>query len=115
MNNGIESFNDGLLIFLQKKDNINSFGAQKNSRSKNDFIKKGSSFFKEETRRTQDFEFAEGLNHKLTLKVKIPYRTGISNDLKIMIDNYLYDLIHYDYDRKKREIYLYLEGIGFFE
>lgn len=115
MNNVIESFNDGVLIFLLKKDKMNSFGAQQNSRSKMDFLKKGSSFFKEETRRTQDYEFAEGLNHKLTLKVKIPYRNGISNDLKISIDNYLYDLIHFDHDRNKRVIYLYLEGIGILE
>lgn len=115
MNKDFDSYNDGVLSFLERKDDINFFGAQTNSRNKNDFLQKGTSFYKEETRRIQDYQFAEGLNHQLTLKVKIPYRNDITNDLKIVINGYLYDLIHHDPDLKKRNIYLYLEGVGIYE
>lgn len=110
-----DSYNDGILTFYAPKEKINSFGAYQNSRNRLDFDKKFSSFYKEETRRIQDYQFAEGLNHKLTLKVKIPYRNNVKSDLKIVIDDYLYELVHFDYDNKKRNIYLYLEGVGIFE
>lgn len=114
-NQEINSYNDGILYFLVPKDNKNQFGAKINIKNIKDLKRIGSSYFKEETRRIQDYQFAEGLNHKLTFKVKIPYKKGIKSNLKILIDGYLYDLIHFDNDKRKSSIYLYLEGIGFCE
>jgi len=114
MNKEIDSYNDGIAYFYKPLAKMNEFGAKINSKRKEDFQSSGSSFFKEETRRVQDYQFAEGLNHQLTLKISIPYKT-ISSDLKVVIANYLYDLIHYDIDRKRRKVFLYLEGVGNFE
>lgn len=108
------SYNDGVAHFYQSINKTNEFGAKINSKKREDFKKMGSSFFQEETRRTQDYQFAEGMNHQLTLKISIPYKE-IAKDLKIVIDNYLYDLIHIDPDKRKRKTFLYLEGVGEFE
>ena len=114
MNNNFSSYNDGIAHIYTEKDSKNSFGAKINVKSRDSLVKKGKSFYSEESRRVQDFEFAEGLNHQLTLKIKIPYnfKDLIKSSTKIVINNYLYDLIHFDPDIKKKEMYLYLEGVG---
>ena len=62
-------------------------------------------------KRQQDLEFAESMSKSLTLKIKTRLYDKVKNHHKIVIGNTLYDIIYLDYDRKNKEMYMYLEEV----
>lgn len=62
-------------------------------------------------KRQEDMLFAESMNHKLTLKVKTALVDGVKNSHKVIINDYVYDIIHTDINKKNHELYFYLEGV----
>lgn len=104
-------YNDGYIKFYNSKPKQTDFNAKKNTRSIEDLDFLVGAYYSEESKRQQDFLFAESLGKKLTLKVKIPLTEFVQENCKAVINNYLYDVIHIDSNQKKRTLYIYLEGI----
>lgn len=105
------SYNDGVMIVVSDKTKPNSFNAKTNSKKIDDFETIKTIFYSEESKRQEDMLFAESMNHKLTLKVKTTLVDGIKNSHKVIINDYVYDIIHTDINKKNHELYFYLEGV----
>lgn len=105
------SYNDGILTIVVDKVKPNSFNAKTNSKKMSDFEIIGTLFYSEESKRHEDMLFAESMNHKLTMKVKTNLVKGIKSNHKVIIDDYIYDIINTDIDKKNHELYFYLEGV----
>lgn len=105
------SYNNGVALVVIENSKQTSFSAKMNSKTMNDFTAIGRLFYSEETRRHEDMLFAESMNHSLTLKIKTGYVDWVKSKHKVIIGNYIYDIIHVDSDVNKREIYIYLEGV----
>ena len=88
-----------------------SFGAKVNELKKSDLKNLRKLAFAEMSRRGEDFEFAESVSRKLTLKVKVPYRPDVTTDQKVLHGKLLYDIFKIDYDSDKKNLYLYLEEV----
>lgn len=105
-------YNDGVVfIYREAEGRKTDFSAKKNVQTLEDmeFIVKLA--FEEASKREQDIEFA--LQHDFTLSLKIKTRlcNGVDNKCKAVIDGYLYDVSHIDIDRRKAEMWLYLQGV----
>lgn len=105
------SFNDGVAYVYREKLKVNDFNAKINSKKADDFELIRVLFYSLETKRQQDFMFAESLSKQLTLKIKTPLAFDVESNYKIVIDNYIYDIIHLDPDNANKELYIYLEGV----
>ena len=105
------NFNDGYIRVYKEKNKESDFGARKNIKSIDDleFIVKLA--YKECNKRQQDLDFAEARNRSLSLKIKTIFYRDISNYDKVIIKNILYDIVYFDIDREKQEIYFYLEEV----
>lgn len=107
----INSYNDGVIgIYSEKSTLINDFNAKTNARTINDYEFIMNLCFSEETKRQEDFLFAEAMGKKLTLKVKTPLVEGIETKHKVILNNYVYDIINIDPNKKNKDLYFYLEG-----
>lgn len=107
----INSYNDGVIgIYSEKSTLINDFNAKTNARTINDYDFIMNLCFSEETKRQEDFLFAEAMGKKLTLKVKTPLVEGIETKHKVILNNYVYDIINIDPNKKNKDLYFYLEG-----
>ena len=67
--------------------------------------------YEECSKRQQDLDFAESHNKTLNLKIKTRLFNGLNSNQKIVILDELYDIIYIDADRKKQEMYFYLERV----
>lgn len=107
----ITNYNDGYIRVYKEKNKESDFGARKNIKSIDDleFIVKLA--YKECNKRQQDLDFAEARNRSLSLKIKTRFYRYISNYDKVIIKNVLYDIVYFDIDREKQEIYFYLEEV----
>lgn len=105
------NFNDGYIRVYKEKNKESDFGARKNIKSIDDleFIVKLA--YKECNKRQQDLDFAVARNRSLSLKIKTRFYRDISNYDKVIIKNVLYDIVYFDIDREKQEIYFYLEEV----
>ena len=107
----VSSYNDGVIgIYSEKSTLINSFNAKTNAKTINDYNFITNLCFSEETKRQEDFLFAETLGKKLTMKVKTPLVDGIETNYKVILNNFVYDIIRIDPDKKNKDLYFYLEG-----
>ena len=104
------SFNDGVIGIYSEKKKYTDFNAKTNARTKNDYDFIMNLCYSEESKRQEDFLFAEAMGKKLTLKVKTPLVEGIETNYKVMLNNFVYDIIRIDPDKKNKELYFYLEG-----
>ena len=105
------NYNDGYIRIYKEKNKESDFGARENIKSIDDleFIVKLA--YKECSKRQQDLDFAEARNRSLSLKIKTRLYKNISNYDKVVIKNILYDIVYFDIDREKQEIYFYLEEV----
>ena len=105
----ITNYNDGYIRVYKERNKESDFGARKNIKTFDDleFIVKLA--YKECSKRQQDFDFAESRNRTLNIKIKTRFYKNISNYDKVVIKNILYDIVYFDIDREKQEIYFYLE------
>jgi len=106
------SYNGGVVgVYKEKSTLMNTdFNAKTNAKTLEDFDLITSLCFSEQTKRQEDFLFAEAMGKKLTWKIKTPLVKGIENNYKIIYEGYSYDIINMDFDRKNKELYFYLEG-----
>ena len=107
----ISSYNDGVLSLYREKSTLfTDFNAKTNAKTLNDYDFIMDLCFSEESKRQEDFMFAEAMGRKLTLKVKTPLVEGVENNLKVILDKFVYDIIRIDPDKKNKDLYIYLEG-----
>ena len=106
------SFNDGVIgVYSENYNLINAdFNAKTNARTLKDYDFIMNLCFKEESKRHEDFLFAEAMNKKLTWKIKTPLIEGVEVNHKVIFNNFVYDIISIDPDRLNKELYIYLEG-----
>ena len=106
----MSSFNDGIVsVYSEKSTLINDFNAKTNAKTIEDYNFITDLCFSEQTKRQEDFLFAEAMGKKLTWKIKTPFVEGIECNHKIIFENYAYDIINIDPDRMNKELYIYLE------
>jgi SPP1 family predicted phage head-tail adaptor len=106
----LSSFNDGVVgVYSEKSTLITDFTAKTNARTIEDYNFIMDLCFSEQTKRQEDFLFAEAMGKKLTWKIKTPLVEGIESDYKIIFENDVYDIINLDSDKKNNELYIYLE------
>jgi len=106
----ISSYNDGVVsVYSEKSTLINNFNAKTNARNIEDYNFITDLCFSEQSKRQEDFLFAEAMGKKLTWKIKTPFITGVESNHKIIYDNYVYDIINIDPDLRNKELYFYLE------
>ena len=67
--------------------------------------------YEETSRREQDYEFARSIERSLTLKVKTPLYPNVNKKHSVLIENTQYSIFELDVDRKKNEMYFYLEEV----
>ena len=105
-------YNDGVVsVYREEEGRKTDFSAKKNVKTiaDMDFIVKLN--FEEASKREQDIEFAQQHDFTLSLKIKTPLYRAVDNKCKAVIDGYLYDVSYIDSDRKKNEMWLYLQGV----
>lgn len=102
-------YNDGVCKIVKEIKAPSSFAARENGTTEADFEDIYTLMFAEVSIREQDLQFAEAIGRSLNRKIKTHMVDGINGRMKVIICNMLYDIVNADIDRKKREIYLYLE------
>lgn len=106
----INNYIDGFARVYQEEIIRTDFGAKQNPKSIDNLNLVVKLAYTECTKRQQDLEFAESLSKSLSLKIKTRLYE-LKSDYKIVINNVLYDIIYLDYDKKNKEVYLYLEEV----
>lgn len=112
MRKKVSSYNDGVVgVYAEKNTLINTnFRAKTNARTIEDYDFIIDLFYSEVNAREEDFEFAERMGKKLTMKIKTPLVNSIKSRHKIILNDYVYDIIKIDPDRRNKDLYIYLEG-----
>lgn len=107
----LSSYNDGVCgIYVEKANIINDFNAKRNAKTLEDYNLKKFIHYSIENIREEDYEFAERMEKKLTMKIKTPLVNDIKSEDKVIIDSYVYDIIKIDPDIRNKDLYIYLEG-----
>lgn len=107
----VSSYNDGVVgIYSEKSTLINDFKAKTNAKTLSDYEYITDLFYKEENKRQEDFLFAETMGRKLTMKIKTPLVDGIETNHKVILNDFVYDIIRLDPDKHNKDLYFYLEG-----
>ncbi len=104
-------YNDGVIGIYKSKEKTSSFSAKKNEKTLADLDFITETYFHEESKRQQDLLFANSMNKRLNLKIKVPYTEKIKSNYKAIYKNYLYDIIYIDFSKDKKELYIYLEEV----
>ena len=105
-------YNDGVVsIYREKKGRKTDFSAKKNVQTLADMEYIVKLAFEEASKREQDIEFAQQHDFTLSLKIKTLLYKGVDNKCKAVIDGYLYDVSYLDSDRRKNEMWMYLQGV----
>lgn len=109
MNKKTQQLNDGYVECFKKAKNRTDFSAPVSAKKKSDLEFICCLAFSEETRREQDYEFAEARDRSLNLKVKTLLYEDVDSDQAVMIGDMLYSIIKLDKDKKNKVMYFYLE------
>ena len=102
-------YNDGIIRIYREKQQRNNFGAKENVSTLNDMTFVIRLDYEQVSKRQEDIEFVEQLGHSLTMKVKTRFIKNVDDKCKAVIDNFLYDVVYTDDDRK--DMWLYLQGV----
>lgn len=103
------SLNDGYAECYKKADRETDFSAAISAKSLSDLEFIVSLAYSEETRREQDYEFADSKDRSLNLKIKTLLYQNVTSDVAVKIGDMLYSIIKLDYDKKNQVMYFYLE------
>lgn len=108
----VSSYNDGVVSVYSEKNSLmnTDFNVKTNARTIEDYEFVGSLCYSQVNARIEDFEFAEAIGKRLTMKIKTPLVNWVKQKHKIILDNQVYDIINCDPDIKNRDLYIYLEG-----
>lgn len=105
-------YNDGVVyIYREEEGRKTDFSAKKNVKALEDMEYIVKLTFEEASKREQDIEFAQQNGFTLALKIKTRLCSEVDNKCKAVIDGYLYDVSYLDIDRRKAEMWLYLQGV----
>lgn len=101
-----ETYNDGLLEY----GNIESIFNANRKKIGEDFISQGKLFYTQMSARDSDILQASNMGYVIDLKLKTPYRPGITSKYKVKIRDGIYDI--QKLDSTGEYIYLYLQKVG---
>lgn len=103
-----EAYNDGILEFgtVESLFNVNR------KKIGEDFKSKGRLFYTEMSARDSDILQASNMGYVIDLKIKTPYRKEVSSKHKVKIGAEIFDIQKLDFDKRKREMFLYLQKVG---
>lgn len=104
MQKKIQTYNDGIVKFYKKK-------TDKNVKSLNDLEYLSKLAYAEKSIRQEDVEFALQQDKKLSTKIATPNDGNMDTTRCAVIGNVIYGIIYIDRDRKKNELYFYLQEI----
>ena len=106
----MSSYNDGVVgVYSEKSTLTTDFNAKTNAKTINDYKYIDDLCFKEQSKRQEDFLFAEAMGKKLTWKIKTPLVDWLESNHKIIYEGYAYNIINIDPDRANKDSYIYLE------
>lgn len=105
------SFNDGVIGIYSEKDTLinTDFNAKINAKTIDDYEFIVSLCYKEQTKRNEDFLFAEAMGKNLTWKIKTPLLEAVESNHTVIYNNQTFSIINIDYDKSNNEMYFYLE------
>lgn len=109
MKSDFDTFTSGILRVCRPRPEVTDFQAVRNITGEGDLDVLYTLAYSEESRRTQDYEFAEQAGRKLDLKVKVRWRPDIDTDQRVLIGRKLYSIYEMDSSSDRRTLYLYLE------
>ncbi len=98
------SYIDGVVRLYRKK-------TDKNVRSMEDLEYLSKLAYDEKSIRQEDIEFAMQQDKKISLKLVTPDDGNMDTSRCAVIDNAIYGILHIDRDKKKHELYFYLQEI----
>lgn len=102
------NLNDGYVDVYKVKSNTNEFNADITPKSLEDMEYMMPLAYTEQSKREEDYSFAESTGHALHLKIRT-LLADASKDCKIVHDNIIYNILKIDYARAEGVMYLYLE------
>ena len=105
------NYNDGFIYVYEEKEKKSDFAAPENVTGKDHLQIVMKLAYEESYKREKDLEFAESHNKSLSMKVKTRMQEKVKKYHKIIIADIMYDIFEIDYDRKKQEMYLYMEEV----
>lgn len=106
----IPAFRDGYVCFVKPLDsNISSFGAPKNTRSKDDTEAVVMLAYDRMQHRQRDLEFAHSLDRTLDLKIRCPYHMSVTTRLQAIVEDVLYDVYDVDTDANNQQMFVYMQ------
>lgn len=100
----LNSYIDGVVRLYKKK-------TDKNVRGISDLEYLSKLAFDEKSIRQEDVEFAMQQDKKLSLKIVTPDDGNMDTLRYAVIDNTIYGIVNIDRDKKKHELYFYLQEI----
>lgn len=103
-----ESYNDG---FLEYGSTESLFNANRKKIGE-EFTTTGNLFYKEMSARDSDILQASNMGYVIDLKIKTPYMPEVNSKNKVKISEEIFDIQKLDYNREKREMFLYLQKVG---
>ena len=104
----IQNLNDGFVNVYRTKEKKNDFNAPVNAKTEEDMDYIVELAYEEMSKRDQDYQFAESVGRKLSLKIKTKL-FEIDKSMKVIMEGTMYAIIKTDTDKKKELLYLYLE------
>lgn len=105
------NYNDGFIYVYEEKEKKSNFAAPVNVTGKEQMREVMKLAYEETYKREKDLEFAQSHNKSLSMKVKTRLHEKVKKYHKIVVADTLYDIFEIDYDRKKQEMYLYMEEV----
>lgn len=100
----ISNYNDGIVKFYRRI-------TEKNVRGLEDLEYVSRLAFDEKTIRQEDMEFAQQYDKQLTLKIATPDDGNMDTSRCAVVGDVIYAIIDIDRDRRKSELYFYLQEI----
>lgn len=104
MQKQMPTYNDGI-VKLYKRN------TDRNPKSLDDLTYLSKLAFTEKTIRQEDIEFAMQQDKKLTMKIVTQNDGNMDTSRCAVIENVIYGIINIDRDKKKNELYFYLQEI----
>lgn len=111
MQKEMKTYNDGYLHIYRQNQAPSDFGAVLNTRTTNDMEYIIKLAYSERSKREEDIEWAESCDRTLSFKAVCPLADFVKTSYQVVCTGKLYSIINIDYDRKNREMYLYMEEV----
>lgn len=102
-----DAFNDGIAIVTREKTKKIDFSkASSKEKDREEICRLRFAFM---SNRVEDTEFIESFGRTLSTKIKTRLYDHKINDCIVLIGKDTYSIVYIDIDKKKKEMYLYME------